>query len=114
MIRRPPRSTLFPYTTLFRSRPAYERDILVGSFLGRRQMLLNAPDAIRRVLLDNHENYGRAPGTRRVLRPVLGEGLFLAEGEAWRHQRRTNAPALAPRHLPVLARPGVADWKSVV
>src|SRR6266446_7353086 len=25
MIRRPPRSTLFPYTTLFRSRPAAER-----------------------------------------------------------------------------------------
>src|SRR2546427_8830547 len=25
MIRRPPRSTLFPYTTLFRSRPARER-----------------------------------------------------------------------------------------
>src|SRR3712207_8863210 len=25
MIRRPPRSTLFPYTTLFRSRLAYER-----------------------------------------------------------------------------------------
>src|SRR3712207_6938557 len=24
MIRRPPRSTLFPYTTLFRSHPAYE------------------------------------------------------------------------------------------
>src|SRR5256885_11407996 len=27
MIRRPPRSTLFPYTTLFRSRPPAERDI---------------------------------------------------------------------------------------
>src|SRR5437588_11250252 len=26
MIRRPPRSTLFPYTTLFRSRPAKPRD----------------------------------------------------------------------------------------
>src|SRR2546429_5974367 len=25
MIRRPPRSTLFPYTTLFRSRPAHQR-----------------------------------------------------------------------------------------
>src|SRR3712207_6905546 len=73
MIRRPPRSTLFPYTTLFRSRPAYERDILVGSFLGRRQVLLNDPDAIRHVLLDNHENYGRAPGTRRVLRPIRSE-----------------------------------------
>src|SRR2546422_8284147 len=28
MIRRPPRSTLFPYTTLFRSRPVLERDQL--------------------------------------------------------------------------------------
>src|SRR5258708_27353906 len=26
MIRRPPRSTLFPYTTLFRSSPAYRSD----------------------------------------------------------------------------------------
>src|SRR3989449_10772752 len=29
MIRRPPRSTLFPYTTLFRS-PAYERDAAIA------------------------------------------------------------------------------------
>src|SRR2546425_6612940 len=31
MIRRPPRSTLFPYTTLFRSEPAARRDRAVGS-----------------------------------------------------------------------------------
>src|SRR5690348_17896745 len=35
MIRRPPRSTLFPYTTLFRSKAAFERigeiDILVNN-----------------------------------------------------------------------------------
>src|SRR5258708_29728364 len=30
MIRRPPRSTLFPYTTLFRSRFRHERQILAG------------------------------------------------------------------------------------
>src|SRR5688572_31339677 len=30
MIRRPPRSTLFPYTTLFRSRAAVERAVLLG------------------------------------------------------------------------------------
>src|SRR2546430_12730369 len=30
MIRRPPRSTLFPYTTLFRSRPAYREDRRAG------------------------------------------------------------------------------------
>src|SRR3712207_8496556 len=30
MIRRPPRSTLFPYTTLFRSQPAQQPDQLVA------------------------------------------------------------------------------------
>src|SRR5256885_16802700 len=33
MIRRPPRSTLFPYTTLFRSRPADEVGFLMQLFL---------------------------------------------------------------------------------
>src|SRR5256885_11126538 len=36
MIRRPPRSTLFPYTTLFRSRPALTSKfgLSTGSFVG--------------------------------------------------------------------------------
>src|SRR2546430_13141632 len=35
MIRRPPRSTLFPYTTLFRSRARDERDALKHARVGR-------------------------------------------------------------------------------
>jgi len=87
---------------------AYEQDVLPGRFLGREQLMLNDADAIRRVLVDNHENYGRNIGARRVLQPVLGDGLFLAEGKAWRHQRRTIAPSMAPRIMPVLARHVVA------
>ncbi|CAA9220894.1 MAG: Cytochrome P450 family protein [uncultured Acetobacteraceae bacterium] len=83
---------------------AYQRDVLYGRFLGREQIMLNDPDAIRHVLVANNENYGRNIGTKRVLQPVLGSGLFLAEGAAWRHQRRTVAPALAPRTMPILAR----------
>ncbi len=83
---------------------AYEMDILPGKFLGRNQLMLNAPEAIRHVLVGNAENYRRNAATRRVLQPILGDGLFLAEGEAWRHQRRTIAPALAPRSMPLLAR----------
>ncbi len=52
--------------------------------------MINAPDAIRHVLVTNHENYGRNNATKRVLQPVLGNGLLLAVGEAWRHQRRTS------------------------
>src|SRR3712207_7925054 len=44
MIRRPPRSTLFPYTTLFRSRRGRERERVhphaVGHRRGARQLVL--------------------------------------------------------------------------
>ena len=76
---------------------AYEDDIVKGRFFGRSSFILNAPDAIRHVLVDNYENYTRTPAAYRVLRPVLGEGLLIAEGRAWKHQRRTLAPAFTPR-----------------
>jgi cytochrome P450 len=79
--------------------PAYELDLLSGPFLGRKSLMVNAPEGIRRVLVDNHANYGRTPATLRILHPMIGDGLFLAEGEAWRHQRRLVAPAFAPRSL---------------
>ncbi len=85
-------------------RAAYDEGILAGSFLGREQVLVNDPDAIRHVLVANHENYERNEATRRILRPVLGDGLFLAEGESWRAQRRAIAPSMAPRALDLLAR----------
>ncbi|MDF1585234.1 cytochrome P450 [Marinimicrococcus flavescens] len=83
--------------------PAYELDIVSRPFLGRQSFLLNDPEAIRRVLVDNHANYGRTPATVRILHPMIGDGLFLAEGERWKRQRRAAAPAFAPRSLEVVA-----------
>ena len=76
---------------------AYEEDIIQGRFFGRSSFILNTPDAIRHVLVDNYENYTRTPAGIRVLRPMLGEGLLIAEGRAWKYQRRTLAPAFTPR-----------------
>jgi unspecific monooxygenase len=81
---------------------AYEEDIIQGRFFGRSSFILNTPDAIRHVLVDNYENYTRTPAGIRVLRPVLGEGLLIAEGRAWKHQRRTLAPAFTPRAVATL------------
>src|SRR5580692_6992983 len=83
---------------------AYRDDILVRQFLGRKNVLLNAPDAIHHVLVDNHANYRRSPASIRILRPITGNGLLLSMGEAWRLQRRTIAPALAPRVMGLLNR----------
>jgi cytochrome P450 len=81
---------------------AYEEDFIQGRFFGRSSFILNAPDAIRHVLVDNYENYTRTPAGLRVLRPILGEGLLIAEGRAWKHQRRTLAPAFTPRAVTTL------------
>jgi cytochrome P450 len=76
---------------------AYEEDIIRGRFFARSSFILNTPDTIRHVLVDNYENYTRTPASIRVLRPMLGEGLLIAEGRAWKYQRRTLAPAFTPR-----------------
>jgi cytochrome P450 len=76
---------------------AYEEDVIEGRFFFRNSFILNRPDAIRHVLLSNYENYSRTPAGIRMLRPVLGDGLLIAEGHSWTFQRRTLAPAFTPR-----------------
>jgi cytochrome P450 len=82
---------------------AYREDIVKGNFLHRTSYTVNAPEAIKHVLIDNYENYGRTHVGIRVLQPILGEeGLLLAHGKAWKHQRRTLAPAFSPRAVSLL------------
>jgi unspecific monooxygenase len=81
---------------------AYRDDIVRGRFFVHASFILNTPDAIRHVLVDNYENYSRTPTGFRVLRPMLGEGLLIAEGRSWKHQRRTLAPAFTPRAVTTL------------
>jgi cytochrome P450 len=83
---------------------AFEEEVVVRRFFGRRQIILNKPAGIQHILIDNPGNYRRTPATMRMLRPLLGRGLLLSEGEDWKYQRRTVAPALAPRTMPMLAR----------
>src|SRR5438128_6795987 len=43
MIRRPPRSTLFPYTTLFRSPPSQTSSVWQGNFVSKSLLLSCSP-----------------------------------------------------------------------
>ena len=83
---------------------AYEQPVLRRTLMGRTNLLLNEPDAIHHVLVENPGNYRRSPAALRILRPIAGQGLLLSEGDTWRLQRRTIAPALAPRVMPMLIR----------
>jgi cytochrome P450 len=80
-------------------REAYESDFLDRSFLWAHAYIVNDPDAIKRVLLDNGENYIKTRLARRLLEPGLGQGLLTSEGETWRRHRRVMAPSFDPRSV---------------
>src|SRR5256885_9129625 len=61
MIRRPPRSTLFPYTTLFRSNDLQERITELRTILGDPARI---DGVIKEELLELKEIYGRADDRR--------------------------------------------------
>jgi len=66
---------------LFGQDIAYNRILLLHSFL------INKPEYIEHVLLTNQRNYRKSDFLRRILGPLLGEGLLISEGELWRSQR---------------------------
>src|SRR3712207_7207207 len=72
MIRRPPRSTLFPYTTLFRSHAGLDRSVVVRD--QSRQLVDGHADLMSGVVRDRQlERRERLRGGRgRVARTVAG------------------------------------------
>jgi cytochrome P450 len=55
--------------------------------------LVNEPEGVRRVLVANARNYGKATIQYRSLSLVTGDGLLVADTEPWRHQRPLVQPA---------------------
>jgi cytochrome P450 len=78
---------------------SFKADIIVQRILWRRMFIINEPNAIRHVLLDNAANYTKSEVGRRLLEPGLGRGLLTSEGETWRRHRRIMAPAFDPRSV---------------
>ena len=75
---------------------AYEEPIIADRNLLGGYVLLNAPDLIRHVLVDNAANYPKDRLQLEKLTPAVGEGLLTADGNSWRLQRRVVAPLFQP------------------
>lgn len=77
----------------------FERTSSRARFMGRNNIGLNDPAAVKHVLTTHAARYRRAAAATRPFRWVLGDGLLLAEGENWRRQRRMLAPVFSPSHV---------------
>ncbi len=64
--------------------------------------LINHPDYVRHVLVDNNRNYTKSTSSNEVFKKVVGDGLLTSEGAAWRKQRRMMQPAFHHTRLKVL------------
>ena len=84
--------------------PDYSFDVMYSrrKALGVEALLMNDPEGIRHVLSSGAANYRRPMPIIRVVRPLVGSGIFLAEGGEWRRQRKALAPAFTPAAANVL------------
>jgi hypothetical protein len=92
------RNPITLWTQAHFARPSVTRRGIMGLIVA-----LQDPAAIRHVLVDNAANYRKDPLQLRVLRPMFGDGILTAEGEAWRRLRRTAAPGFVPRRVAAFA-----------
>jgi cytochrome P450 len=61
--------------------------------------LINHPDYIHHVLVDNHHNYSKDTYSNQAFKKAIGPGLINFEGEAWLRQRRLMQPAFHHNRL---------------
>ena len=79
------------------------RQPIVSGKVGVRWHMVMDPTALRRILRDNLQNYPKSTVTKELLRPAIGESLFIAEGAHWKWQRQAAAPVFTHRNISNLA-----------
>lgn len=79
------------------------RQPMVSGQTGIRWHMVMEPGAIRRILLENVDNYPKSKATKNILRPAIGDSLFIAEDAHWRWQRRAASPVFSHRNMMNLA-----------
>jgi cytochrome P450 len=82
-------------------------------FLWRKVYVISDPDGIRRVLVDNADNYHMHRMKRRQLEPGLGTGILITNGKLWRRHRDLLNPILDYRSMLPDA-PMVVRWTAVL
>ena len=79
------------------------RQPMVSGKTGIRWHMVMDPPSLKRVLRDKLEDYPKSGVTKTLLRPAIGNSLFIAEGTHWQWQRRATAPTFALRNVRALA-----------
>lgn len=78
---------------------AYRKRVFAAPLRGRELLMPRAPQQVREVLVTEHDNYPKSQVMRRLLAPLIGNSMFITNGETWKRQRRMIDPAFELSHL---------------
>ena len=92
----------------------FNEPIVMGGVPFVRIAVVSEPSAIRRVLLDNSDNYKKDWIQRRILSAGLSDGLLTAQSSQWRKQRRMLAPLFVPKAISRFAVAMIESAQSMV
>jgi cytochrome P450 len=108
-----PSTTLSMFTTLRFARRnllaiweqgCFEWEYFSTRLLTRVLFFCNSPDTVERAFIEQHENFAtKTSQMRHALAPLLGDGLFISDGDLWRRRRRIVAPIVHVSQLPLFA-----------
>lgn len=97
---RPDKVSLWRYMQLFRkdllsAQPARLYRAWMAEFKTPffRSFMINQPDLVKTVLKDRPDDFPKSGRVGEGLRPLLGNSVFLTNGETWKRQRRIIDPA---------------------
>ncbi len=72
---------------------AFGYEFMSMRLLAREVFLCNTPESVQFAFSTHNESFERkSSGHRRSLEPLLGDGLFVSDGDVWRRRRRIVAP----------------------
>lgn len=83
---------------------SFEYQFFSTRVLARRLVVCNSPDTVAAAFIAHHDSFERkTPQQRHALAPLLGDSLFISDGELWRQRRRIVAPIVHASRLPLFA-----------
>lgn len=83
---------------------AFEYEMFSTRLFSRAVFVCNSPDTVASAFIERHDSFERkSPQLRHGLAPLLGDGLFISDGQTWRRRRRIVAPIIHASHLPLFA-----------
>ncbi|PBK75151.1 cytochrome P450 [Armillaria solidipes] len=105
----------------FQLQGTYGDVIRIRAPLGENRLLLMDPKALQHIFYNSGYRYSKPTGIRVILGTVLGPGLFHAEGEDHKRQRKIVLPGFGSRELrtfvPIFcsyAGRMTAYWRSII